>query len=215
MEDAKLQVLHDTLSQIRGKNGLGTNTQFSWQRGTGATQTATRHPLALHLPDNALYAHFLPEGVYDPASNNIDYGDGRIIKRDFSDAIIDGDVANKSKKRKRKVDSEEKATGRRKEIRKAEKKAAKKVEKLKAKREAKLEEKKRQKKLEKKIKKEQSSEVASRTPAKQLDLSKNNNIAETAAKPSNSNNKNHMIEINKEIEQKEAKKRKKAKITMS
>ena len=212
MEDAKLQVLHDTLSQIRGKNGLGTNTQFSWQRGTGATQTATRHPLALHLPDNALYAHFLPEGVYDPASNNIDYGDGRIIKRDFSDAIIDGDVANKSKKRKRKVDSEEKA--RRKEIRKAEKKAAKKVEKLKAKREAKLEEKKRQKKLEKKIKKEQSSEVASRTPAKQLDLSKNNNIAETAAKPSNSNNKNHMIEINKEIEQKEAKKRKKAKITM-
>ena len=158
MEDAKLQALHDTLSQIRGKKGLGTNTQYSWQRGTGATQT-DRHPAAAHLPDNALYAHFLPEGAYDPTTQRIDGGDGRIVKRDFSDAIMDDNddddenSSRKHKKRKSKVDKVEKE--RQKEIRKAEKKAAKKAEKLKAK----LEEKKRQKKMDKKLKKKQSLEV--------------------------------------------------------
>jgi hypothetical protein len=174
MEDAKLQALHDTLSQIRGKKGLGTNSQFSWQRGTaGATQTETpRHPAAVHLPDNALYAHFLPEGVYDPNSKAIDYGDGRVVKRDFSDAIMDGDENSNSKikKRKTKVDKEEKTKQR--EMRKAEKKAAKKAEKLNAKREAKLEEKKRQKKLEKKLKKDQwTATIAS----SQMEISQNKN----------------------------------------
>ena len=138
MEDAKLQALHDTLSQIRGRKGLGTSTQYSWHRGAGVSQT-DRHPAALHLPDNALYSHFLPEGVYDPLTKRINDIDGR-IKRDFSDAIM-GDNDNEKERRK--------------EIRKAEKKAAKKAEKLKAK----ILKKKELKKLEKKLKKEQSSKL--------------------------------------------------------
>lgn len=108
MEESKLQALHDSLSKIRGRKGLGTNgSQFSWQRTTAASS---------NLPSNALYANFVPEGSYDPQSK----GDGRAVKRDFSDCI-----AESKEERKRR--------------RKEEKKAAK----LQAKREAKLEEKRR------------------------------------------------------------------------
>ena len=179
MEDAKLQALHDTLSQIRGRKGLGTNSQFSWQRsGAGAaTQTeSTRHPSAAHLPDNALYAHFLPEGVYDPNSNAIDYGDGRIVKRDFSDAIMDdkndGDENRNSKIKRRKTKVDEAEKTKQKEIRKAEKKAVKKAEKLKAK----LEEKKRQMKLEKKLKKDQLTDVTVTIASSLTDVSQSKNI---------------------------------------
>jgi hypothetical protein len=164
MEDAKLQALHDTLSQIRGKKGLGTNNQYSWQRtsngnGTTTTTTINRHPAAIaaQLPDNALYANFVPEGVYDPKNKKRNHheGDGRIVKRDFSDAIYDKKneedhthpsnnnninnttVSHKLEKQQRK------------EARKAEKKAAKKAEKMKVKRDAKIQEKKRQRKIEK------------------------------------------------------------------
>jgi len=80
MEDSKLQALHDALSQLRGQKGLGTNSHFSWQRGANAS--ATRHPAAAKLPNNVLYANFLPEGVYDPNASRIkDFGDGRIKKQ--------------------------------------------------------------------------------------------------------------------------------------
>jgi hypothetical protein len=150
MEDAKLQALHDTLSQIRGKKGLGTNTQYSWQ--TGGTTTRQRHPAALHLPDNELYANFLPEGTYDPNAKHIDDGDGRVVKRDFSDAVMGDENDDKKSSRTDKLDKQ-----RRKELRKAEKKAARKAEKLKAKKETRILEKKLQKKLEKKLLKKQSS----------------------------------------------------------
>lgn len=220
MEDAKLQALHDTLSQIRGKKGLGTNSQFSWQRGTGATQSeSARHPAAAHLPDNALYAHFLPEGVYDPNSKAIDYGDGRIVKRDFSDAIMgdsdnDEDSNRKTKKRKTKFDKEEKM--RQKEIRKAEKKAAKKAEKLKAKREAKLEEKKRQKKLEKKLKKDQLSGEDSRNKTTAADKDTQHTLTDEAEKSTpkvkSKKEKIEIVSVDNDMEhdtKKGAKKRKK------
>jgi hypothetical protein len=151
MEDSKLQALHDALSQLRGQKGLGSNSQYSWQRGTCAP--TTRHAAAVKLPDNALYAHFLPEGVYDPKSSPANDGDGRVIKRDFSDAIGGDDGFFRSSVTLE--GSLEKAQ--RRALRKAEKKDAKKEVKLKAKREAKLEEKKRQKKLAKKLLKKQSS----------------------------------------------------------
>jgi hypothetical protein len=150
MEDAKLQALHDTLSQIRGKKGLGTNTQYSWQ--TGETTRQQRHPSAACLPDNALYANFLPEGVYDPNSKRIDDGDGRIVKRDFSDAVMNDSSDDKKSDRNDKLEKR-----RHKELRKAEKKIAKKAEKLTAKKEARMLEKKLQKKLEKKLMKKRSS----------------------------------------------------------
>lgn len=108
MEESKLQALHDSLSQIRGRKGLGTNgSQYSWQRTTVVNSKNN------DLPSNALYAHFVPEGSYDPQAK----GDGRIVKRDFSES------SKEERKRRRKE----------------EKKAAK----LQAKREAKLEEKRR------------------------------------------------------------------------
>jgi hypothetical protein len=215
MEDAKLQALHDTLSQIRGKKGLGTNTQYSWQRH-GASQT-DRHPAAASLPDNALYAHFLPEGVYDPNTKRIDDGDGRIVKRDFSDAIMDDgdnddDSIGKNKKQKSTIDKIEKE--RQKEIRRAEKKAAKKAEKLKAK----LEEKKRQKKLEKKLKKQQSSEMTPESPEVRNKNETFNEVSdETAERPvkvKSKKNKLDTVDIKQEDDhqaKKLAKKRKKSK----
>jgi hypothetical protein len=215
MEDAKLQALHDTLSQIRGKKGLGTNTHYSWQRGAGATQT-DRHPAAAHLPDNALYAHFLPEGVYDPNTMRNNFGDGRIVKRDFSDAIMDDDDDDvndndrKNKTQKLKLDKTEKE--RQKEIRKAEKKAAKKAEKLKAK----IEEKKRQRKLEKKLKKEQAS-VATPNNTEIRNNASSEVTSEESDHPVKGNSKKKKIDIpdieNKSDHQTEegAKKRKKSK----
>lgn len=111
MEDAKLQALHDSLAQLKGHQGLGRSSTYSWQRNSQTT-------VDYGLPKNALYANFVPQGTYDPTTAND--GDGRIVKRDFSDSS--------------------------KAERKAAKKAAAKAAKLEAKRQAKLEEKKRQKK---------------------------------------------------------------------
>lgn len=138
MDDAKLQLLHDTLAQLRGHNGLGTGNQYSWQRGA---TTEARHPAAASLPDNALYANFLPEGLYDSQSALND-GDGRTIMRDFADFAVGGDDGSRDEC----STADESVKRRRKQRRKAEKKAALKAEKLEAKRHAKLEEKKRQKK---------------------------------------------------------------------
>jgi hypothetical protein len=157
MEDSKLQALHEALSQLRGKKGLGTNSQYSWQRGTASTTETFRHPAAAKLPNNALYAHFLPEGVYDPKAAQVNDGDGRVVKRDFTDAII-GD-RNASGVDETALDSSTEKE-QRKALRKEAKKEAKKAAKLKAKREVKLDEKKKQRKLEKKLLKKQSSNLS-------------------------------------------------------
>jgi hypothetical protein len=152
MEDAKLQALHDTLSKLRpsGHKGLGSKTQYSWQRQFGEKPQQERHPAAASLPNNALYAKFVPEGTYDPTAVND--GDGRAIKRDFSDTNKVADSANSSS-----ASVTSSARKRRKKERKEEKKEAAKVAKLEAKRQAKIEEKKRVKREAKKRKKEESS----------------------------------------------------------
>jgi hypothetical protein len=84
MEDSKLQALHDSLNKLRGHQGLGSNTQYSWQK-KGKGEEAERGPRTDGLPTNALYSNFLPSGTYDPAAVATHDGDGRRIKRDFSD----------------------------------------------------------------------------------------------------------------------------------
>jgi hypothetical protein len=152
MEDSKLQALHDALSQLRGQKGLGTNSQYSWQRGTSAP--TARHPAAAKLPNNALYANFLPEGVYDPKTAQSNDGDGRVIKRDFSDAIEGYNSLANVCRSSTAEGSTEKAQ--RKALQKITKKEAKKAAKLKTK----LEEKKQQKKLARKLLRSQSSCVS-------------------------------------------------------
>jgi hypothetical protein len=145
MEDAKLQALHDTLAQLRGKNGLGTSSQYSWQRTAAGGGAAARHPAAAALPDNMLYANFLPEGVYDPISAAVNDGDGRSIKRDFSDILP--------------MESGTDDADRRKRTKQAKKEAAK-AAKLEAKRQAKIEEKKRLKREERDRKKDKAGQSA-------------------------------------------------------
>jgi hypothetical protein len=143
MEDAKLQALHDTLAQLRGKNGLGTSSQYSWQRTAVSGGATARHPAAATLPDNMLYANFLPEGVYDSKSAIVDDGDGRSIKRDFSDMVPMESGTNEANRRKRT---------------KQDKREAAKAAKLEAKRQAKIEEKKRLKRAERNRKKVKSGQ---------------------------------------------------------
>jgi hypothetical protein len=144
MEDAKLQALHDSLSQIRGRKGLGTGgSQFSWQTTTAAATSNNNL-----LPNNMLYAHFVPEGSYDP-NNKASFGDGRTIKRDFSDCVdSDGDDA---------VEESSASREKRKRRRKEEKKAAK----LEVKRQAKLEEKRRLKRQTTTAQEEVSTKISS------------------------------------------------------
>jgi hypothetical protein len=131
MEEAKLQALHDSLSRIRGRKGLGTGgSQFSWQKAAAAGDGQNR------LPTNALYNHFVPEGSYDP-NNKAAIGDGRTIKRDFSDCVNESD-------------DDDQKQGISKEERKRRRKEEKKTAKLEAKRQAKLEEKRRLKRQAKK-----------------------------------------------------------------
>jgi hypothetical protein len=126
MEDSKLQALHDTLEKLRpGRKGLGSKNQYSWQKNQAAgDQQQHRHLAAASLPDNALYANFIPEGTYDPSG--VHDGDGRVIKRNFSDAHDSESTSASSSEKKR-----------RKKRRKEEKKATLKAEKLEAKRKAK------------------------------------------------------------------------------
>ena len=138
MEDAKLQALHDSLAKLRGHKGLGSRGAYSWQKNTDQ-----KGPVDFGLPANALYANFVPSGTYDPNAKHANDGDGREIKRDFSDiqSCSDSSADEATKKRKRK------------EKKKAEKLAAKKKAKLLAKMQA--------KKAAKKAKKEKKEKSAS------------------------------------------------------
>ena len=113
MEDAKLQALHDTLSKLRGTQGLGSNHQYSWQKNKSGASTEGRHPAAANLPNTALYAYFVPEGTYDPNAVAKNDGDGRVIKRDFSDiGKEDSDDASANKRRRKEERKEAKKAAR-------------------------------------------------------------------------------------------------------
>ena len=144
MEESKLQALADSLSKNGNRKGLGTNRspgQYSWSVKQPSTSAATDAAERTDgLPNNALYTHFVKAGEYDPTqktTSTMNHGDGRVIKRDFSDLLPilvseDGSDGQPAKK-----------------MSKEEKKAAKKAAKLEAKRQAKLEEKRQMKKLAK------------------------------------------------------------------
>ena len=107
MEDSKLQALHDSLSKLRGHQGLGSRGAYSWQKKSAGTQEGGKGPAEFGLPANALYANFLPAGTYDPKAGKAHDGDGRAIKRDFSDdddssSSSDDNDDEETKKRKRK-----------------------------------------------------------------------------------------------------------------
>eukprot|EP00538_Stauroneis_constricta_P009554 CAMPEP_0119550158 /NCGR_PEP_ID=MMETSP1352-20130426/3726_1 /TAXON_ID=265584 /ORGANISM="Stauroneis constricta, Strain CCMP1120" /LENGTH=200 /DNA_ID=CAMNT_0007595915 /DNA_START=77 /DNA_END=679 /DNA_ORIENTATION=+ len=135
MEESKLLALHDALCRHgKGRKGLGTNSgAYSWTQNkagaaaAGQSEQATR---ADGLPNNALYSNFVRSGAFDPDAKRDD-GDGRPIKRDFTDIAAEVSTSSDdddAKEKKRKEQKEKK-------------KAAKKAAKLEAKRQAKLEEK--------------------------------------------------------------------------
>jgi hypothetical protein len=163
MEDHKLQALHDTLSKLQGRKGLGTSRQYSWQKKNNSSKASSSGSQPTSN-GNPLYSYFHPEGEY-PESDLPQHGDGRVIKRNFDDVGSSSSSSSEDKdnttyrKQKR-----EKKKQRKKERKKAEKKAARKAAKLEAKRLAKLEE-KRQAKRAGKANKESEAE-SGKAPSK-------------------------------------------------
>ena len=138
MEESKLQAIADSLAKHKGRKGLGTHGgEYSWSKPATSTEEIERTD---GLPNNALYSNFVKEGTYDPnKKSSINHGDGRTIKRDFSDipaVVEDGSTDSANKKKETKMTKEQR-------------KAAKKAAKLEAKKQAKLEEKRRLKKFAK------------------------------------------------------------------
>ena len=148
MEESKLQALADSLSKHSGKKGLGTyGGEYSWSKTANSSTTPSARSDG--LPTNPLYSNFVKEGTYDPSKKTpLSHGDGRVIKRDFSDipAIVDETSSDETSTKKK---SSKKSKEERKAEKKAIKKAAKKAAKVEAKKKAKLEE-KRKAKLEEK-----------------------------------------------------------------
>jgi hypothetical protein len=148
MEDHKLQALHDTLSKLRGRHGLGTSSLYSWQNNSSQAAAAKAPPSG--SGGNPLQAHFHREGEHPHRSLARGDGDGRAIKRNFDDLEESnrsspiGDDGRKGKKKRKASDKNDKKKMS-KEEKKMEKKAALKAAKLEMKRQAKLEEKRREK----------------------------------------------------------------------
>mmetsp|Transcript_16057 Transcript_16057/g.46225 ORF Transcript_16057/g.46225 Transcript_16057/m.46225 type:complete len:297 (-) Transcript_16057:8-898(-) len=170
MEESKIQALHDTLSKLRRSAGLGVTGQYSWSAAPTKKDENGNDVREDGLPTNALYANFLPEGSYDAASGVAKkYGDGRTIKRNFDDCVLDGSgkdsISSDDMEGKRRQKTEKK------ERKKAEKKAAK----MEAKRQAKVEEKRRLKREVKAAAKQSSDSVPVVTETK--DESRKSNIA--------------------------------------
>ena len=180
MDDAKLQALHDSLSKLRGgSHGLGTSSQYSWQRRRGGGESTAERQKRLGLPNNTLYSYFVPEGAYKRDSSNPDDGDGRFIKKDFSD-LQEETNDNASSDSSSSHDDQEKRR-RRKEKRKAAKKVAAKAAKLAAKKKEKLEEKKRLRKEAKKLKR--SASAVSETSEKVSKLPRPLNSSDCECEP--------------------------------
>mmetsp|Transcript_64 Transcript_64/g.89 ORF Transcript_64/g.89 Transcript_64/m.89 type:complete len:240 (+) Transcript_64:111-830(+) len=142
MEEEKAQELHDSLSTLKRSAGLGTSSHFNFGGQLSATKNIRKDGKLIRndgLPTNALYSNFVKEGSWSK-NNHSDasrYGDGRQIKRNFDDCVMEEqrkDSSNKSDKEEMKRKLKEK--------KKAEKLAAKKREKLEEKRRLKREMKK-------------------------------------------------------------------------
>ena len=87
MEETKLQALADSLSKHGGRKGLGINSgSYSWAKGKVQQSGEPSSEERSGLPNNPLYSNFVREGTYDPSAK-VEDGDGRAIKRDFSDII--------------------------------------------------------------------------------------------------------------------------------
>lgn len=151
MDEAKAIALHETLAKLKRSAGLGVASHYNF--GNVKTKQVDGQTVREDgLPNNPLYHPFVREGTYDPKTAAArQYGDGRVIKRNFDDdgdgSGGEGDGGKPKQQRKREA----------KEKRKAEKKAAK----VAAKRQAKLEEKRRAKLEEKR-----TAKRAARTRAK-------------------------------------------------
>jgi hypothetical protein len=166
MEDAKLQALHDTLSILRGGKGLGTAGQYSWQSKSGGPAESADARCKRHgLPTNPLYAYFLPEGAYD-SNMAVEHGDGRFIKRDFTDleGVKEKNVDNRDSSSTNSSCTDNRSQRQRqKEKRRREKKEVAKAAKLEVKRMAKMEEKKQLKILNALKRSKDSKEVPTPT----------------------------------------------------
>ena len=107
MEDSKLLALHDSLSGHKGRKGLGSGKAYSWQKSTASNDSDRDDDGGDGLPKNRLYSNFLREGNYNPDDATKNYGDGRTIKKDFSeyynqsDSDSDSEGAKKRKKQER------------------------------------------------------------------------------------------------------------------
>ena len=91
MEEVKLQALADSFAKHGGRKGLGTSGgEYSWSKTNSRNEAGVEQEQQQKegrddgLPDNALYAPFVKEGSYNPSAKG-HHGDGRAIKRDFSD----------------------------------------------------------------------------------------------------------------------------------
>ena len=178
MEETKLQALVDSLSGHGGRKGLGTNQEYSWSKTNNRNESGTEQKNSSlekqqqgrddGLPDNALYAPFLREGAYDPTAKS-HHGDGRTIKRDFSNKNHDHDAVA--------AITESSSSSDNNNLTKEERKAAKKAIKLEAKRQAKLEVKRKAKRAEKEVarkrKKKTEEKLPSSTTAKEQQQQQN------------------------------------------
>lgn len=127
MEEAKLQALADSLSGFGGHKGLGTSRgQYSWVKG--AEPASGKGERKDGLPNNQLYSNFVKAGAYDPNGKEVD-GDGREIKRDFSDIPVLEDDDKKTKKAQKKLEKKRLKMEAKKAAKLAEKKALKKASK--------------------------------------------------------------------------------------
>lgn len=184
MEESKIQALHDTLSKLRKSAGLGVASHFNFGSATTKTDSNEKVIRTDGLPNNALYANFLREGDYNPSKSNANkYGDGRLIKTDFSDCagvceVSGGESSgeNSDSLRKKKIEKKQR--------KKAEKKAAK----LEAKRQAKLEEKRRAKRGQKILSQasavpDKSAEITSTVSSSDKHVFQKTNKTKTKKKP--------------------------------
>ena len=145
MNVAQAQKFHDTIAKLKPKarGGLGSHAFHNAQEIDNG------------LPKNGLYCNFVRE-LGDKLEYN-EYGDGRVIKRNFDDCTPDLIDASPQKKDKK--------------LSREERKAVKKAAKLEAKRQAKLQEKRKLK-----------AEAKAKVKAEALKLEKlNNSMSEEGA----------------------------------
>ena len=109
MEETKLQALADSLSKHGGRKGLGlSGGEYSWSKTNNRNEAGVDDGEQRRndgLPNNALFSNFVREGTYDLEASRGQHGDGRTIKRDFSDIHSDDKAAKKASKKAAKIEA--------------------------------------------------------------------------------------------------------------